>query len=37
MQFDGNVCSAGSDHPAHQLLNFTWEAEAERVTIHFGT
>lgn len=37
MQLDGNACSPGSDHPAHKLPNFTWEAEAESVTVHFGT
>lgn len=37
MQFDGNACAPGSHHPEHKLPNFTWEAEAESVTVHFGT
>lgn len=36
MQFDGSACSPGSDHTGHELLVFTWGAEAESVTVHFG-
>lgn len=37
-EFDGNTCVfPGSDHPAHELPNCTWEAEAESVKVVFST